>query len=145
MPGSSNNSTDSERSGKVAAAISNGVVKLLRDYTGRGPTKTRTYINGDYLAVVMYDTLTKGERSLVEDGRSELVLAARKAYQQTMRDDLIGLVERLSERKVIAFLSDNHLDPDIAVESFILEQIGADGDRDGDGGVDRLVSADATD
>jgi uncharacterized protein YbcI len=141
MPGSSNNSTDTERSGQVATAISNGVVKLLREYTGRGPTKTRTYINGDYLAVVMYDTLTKGERSLVGDGRSELVLAARKAYQQTMRSDLIALVEQLSERKVVAFLSDNHLDPDIAVESFILER--ADGDGEG-GDVDRLVSADAS-
>jgi uncharacterized protein YbcI len=140
MPGSSNNSTDTEHSGRVAAAISNGVVKLLRDYTGRGPTRTRTYINSDYLAVVMYDTLTKGERSLVEDGRRELVLAARKAYQQTMHGDLVALVEQLTERKVIAFLSDNHLDPDIAVESFILERT-----AESDGGdVDRLISADAT-
>jgi len=89
----------------------------------------------------MYDTLTKGERSLVDDGRRELVLAARKAYQQTMRTDLIALVEQLSERRVVAFLSDNHLDPDIAVESFVLEQAAGEGQGDG---VDPLVSADAT-
>jgi uncharacterized protein YbcI len=140
MPGS-NNSTDTEQSGRIAAAISNGVVKLLRDYTGRGPTKTRTYINSDYIAVVMYDTLTKGERSLVDDGRRELVLSARKAYQQTMRPALIALVEQLAERKVIAFLSDNHLDPDVAVESFILERTAAEGEG---GDVDPLISADAT-
>jgi uncharacterized protein YbcI len=140
MPGS-NSSPETEQSGRVAAAISNGVVKLLRDYTGRGPTKTRTYINTDYIAVVMFDTLTKGERSLVDDGRRELVLAARKAYQQTMRPDLIGLVEQLTERRVVAFLSDNHLDPDVAVESFILERTATEGEG---GDVDRLVSADAT-
>jgi uncharacterized protein YbcI len=89
----------------------------------------------------MHDTLTKGERSLVGDGRSELVLAARKAYQQTMRPDLIRLVEQVTGRKVVAFLSDNHLDPDIAVESFILERSATE-DEGGD--VVPLTSADAT-
>jgi uncharacterized protein YbcI len=140
MTGSSSSSPDTEHSGRVAAAISNGVVKLLRDYTGRGPTKTRTYINSDYIAVVMFDTLTKGERSLVDDGRSELVLSARKAYQQTMHGDLVELVERLTERRVVAFLSDNHLDPDVAVESFILERTAAEDEGD----VVPLTSADAT-
>ncbi len=130
-----------DQSGLVAAAISNGVVKLLRDYTGRGPTKTRTYMNGDYLAVVMFDTLTKGERSLVDDGRSDLVMSSRAAYQQTMRGDLVELIERLTGRSVVAFLSDNHLDPDVAVESFILKRaFAAD---DGHAGA-TLISGDAT-
>ncbi len=102
------------------AAISNAVVRLLAEYTGRGPTKARTYINDDYIAVVLQDTLTKGERSLVRDGRTELVLSTRHAYQQTMREDLVAAVERLTGRTVLAFLSDNHADPDIAVESFVL-------------------------
>jgi len=141
MSGTSSNSIDSEQSGQVASAISNGAVKLLRDYTGRGPTKTRTYINSDYISVVMYDTLTKGERSLVGDGRRELVLASRKAYQETMRPHLIEMVEQLTGRKVVAFLSDNHLDPDIAVEFFVLERLEGDGDgRE----IDPLISADAT-
>ena len=114
--------TQQERppAGSVAAAISNAVVRLLAEYTGRGPTKARTYINDDYIAVVLQDTMTKGERSLVRDGKVELVLSTRKAYQHTMRDDLVAAVERLSGRKVLAFLSDNHADPDIAVESFVL-------------------------
>jgi uncharacterized protein YbcI len=111
--------------GEVAAAISSGVVQLVREYTGRGPTKARTYIKDDLISVVLEDTLTKGERSLVRDGQADLVLAARKAYQGTMRSDLIELVERLSARAVLAFLSDNHLDPDIAVESFVLAPIGS--------------------
>jgi uncharacterized protein YbcI len=92
----------------------------MREYTGRGPTKARTYINDDLIAVVLQDTLTMGERSLVRDGEVELVLASRKAFQRTMSTQMIEAVERFSGRKVFAFLSDNHVDPDVAVETFVL-------------------------
>jgi uncharacterized protein YbcI len=95
-------------------------VRLLAEYTGRGPTRARTYMQDDYIAVVLQDTMTKGEQSLVRDGKVGLVLDTRKAYQNTMRKDLIATVERLTGRTVLAFLSDNHVDPDIAVESFVL-------------------------
>ena len=72
-------------------------------------------------AQALRDTLTKGERSLVADGRAQLVLDMRKAYQQTMRNDLVAGVEEITGRKVIAFFSDNHIDPDMAMESFVLE------------------------
>jgi uncharacterized protein YbcI len=109
--------------GDLTAAISNGVVRLLREYTGRGPTKARTYVKDDLISVVLEDSLTKGERSLVADGKSALVLTARKAYQETMRTDLIALVEQATGRRVRAFLSDNHLEPDIAIESFVMEPV----------------------
>jgi uncharacterized protein YbcI len=105
----------------IAAAISNATVKLMAEYTGRGPTKARTYISDDLVTVVLQDTLTMGERSLVRDGQGELVIATRKAFQRTMASQLIAAVERESGRKVLAFLSDNHIDPDVAVESFVLE------------------------
>ncbi len=70
---------------------------------------------------MLRDTLTKGERSLVADGRSMLVLDLRKACQNTMGDEIVAAVEELTGRKVIAFLSDNHIDPDVAVESFVRE------------------------
>lgn len=105
----------------TSAEISNLVVRLLSLYTGRGPTKARTSIDGDLVTVVLRDTLTKGEHRLVADGRAELVLRMRKAYQQTMREELVGGVEALMGRNVVAFLSDNHIDPDVAVEVFVLE------------------------
>lgn len=107
----------------VAARISNMVVGHMSSYTGRGPTRAWTSIDEDLICVVLRDTLTKGERSLVGDDRAQLVLDMRKAYQSTMGDDLIRGVEAISGRKVIAFLSDNHIDPDIAIESFVLEPI----------------------
>jgi uncharacterized protein YbcI len=106
--------------GSMSAAISNAVVRLLSEYTGRGPTKARTYIDEDLITVVLQDTLTKGERSLLRDGEIALVLANRKAFQNSMAADMIAAVEQLSGRSTTAFLSANHIEPDIAVESFVL-------------------------
>jgi uncharacterized protein YbcI len=108
--------------GEMAAAISRDAVQILREYTGRGPTKARTVINTELVAIVFADTLTKGEAKLVELGKSEHVLQTRREYQGAMKADLVGLVERTVGRQVIAFMSDNHLDPDIAIEAFVMER-----------------------
>jgi uncharacterized protein YbcI len=78
-------------------------------------------MNGDLLVIQFADTLTKGEAKLVDLGESEHVLLTRRQFQRAMRDDLVGLVETASGRTVIAFMSDNHIDPDIAVEVFVLQ------------------------
>lgn len=102
------------------AAISNMVVHLLNQYTGRGPTKARTHIHDDIVTVILRDTLTKAEQVLVANGHRELVLSTRKTFQDTMASELIAAVEAILGRDVLAFLSTNHIDPDIAVETFIL-------------------------
>ncbi len=107
----------------VSAEISRAAVQLVRDYTGRGPTKARTVINGESVAIIFADTLTKGERSLVERGRQDHVLDTRRQYQMVMREELTQLVEEQTGRKVAAMMSDNHIDPDVAVEFFVLEPI----------------------
>jgi uncharacterized protein YbcI len=106
---------------RANAEISDAVVKMLHDYTGRGPTRSRTTINEDSVMVLVGDTLTRGERRLVETGREEQVLSLRHSFQLAMRDDLVAVVERATERKVMAFMSQNHIDPDMAVEVFVLE------------------------
>jgi uncharacterized protein YbcI len=111
---------DPASTGAQSSAISNATVRLLSEYTGRGPTKARTYINGDLVSVVLQDTLTKGERSLVRGGQEDLVISTRRAHQVTMRADLIASVEEITGRSVLAFLSSNHIDPDYAVESFVM-------------------------
>jgi uncharacterized protein YbcI len=110
-----------DHNGSPNAEISRSAVQLLRDFTGRGPTRARTTINTESVMIVLGDTLTKGERRLAESGKAERVLELRHDFQLVMRDDLVGIVERALGRKVIAFMSDNHLDPDLAVEIFILE------------------------
>ena len=71
--------------------------------------------------MVLQDTLTRGERNLVEAGESDAVLGLRRLWQKVMRSSCSRAIEDLTGRKVVGFMSDNHIDPDIAVEVFILE------------------------
>jgi uncharacterized protein YbcI len=106
--------------GKLATAIATVVVQVLRQYTGRGPTKSRTYLHDELISVVLGGTLTQAERALIADGNSDLVLSNRRAFQGVMRADLIAGVEDLTSRTVIALLSDDSLEPDVKLESFVL-------------------------
>jgi uncharacterized protein YbcI len=108
-------------SGQLSASISNAMVRLHRDYLGRGPTKARTSIRDDTVVALMSDMLTKAEHSLVDDGKAEEVLTTRHSLQRTMRADMVSAVENLTGRGVMAFMSTNHIDPDLACEIFILE------------------------
>jgi uncharacterized protein YbcI len=92
------------------------MVRVTRDYTGRGPTKARTYIAEDTVTCVLQDTLTKGEQKLVEQDDIESVRQLRRRYQDLMQDDAVRAVEEIMERRVLGFLSDNMMGPDIAAE-----------------------------
>ncbi len=107
--------------GELSAALANEIVALMADYTGRGSPKSRCYIHENLIVCVLHDSLTKGELSLVNDGKEEAVLAIRRTYQESMRTELIEIVERLTGRRVSAFMSSNHVNPDVAIESFVLE------------------------
>ena len=122
MPGQE---VEDAATGPRGAAISNFVVRVVSEYTGRGPTRARTYLSDNLVCVVLEDTLTKGERSLVRDGLADQVLDMRKSFQKTMRSELVRGIEEITGRRVIAFMSDNHMDPDIAMEAFILAPDGA--------------------
>lgn len=113
----------------VNSEISTGLVQLLRNYTGRGPTKSRTYINDNLVTCVLQDTLTQGERVLAERQGHERILDYRKAFQIAMRRDAETLVEQATGRRVIAFLSDNHIEPDVAVTAFLLEDLPKNGEQ----------------
>ena len=105
----------------VNSQICDAAVRLLREYTGRGPTKARATVNDDSVMIVLGDTLTRGERQLAATGKAERVLQLRHDFQMVMRDELVEIVEKATGRKVIAFMSQNHIDPDLAVEIFILQ------------------------
>jgi hypothetical protein len=79
--------------GATTAAISNLMVGLLSRYTGRGLTKARTYFNDDLVTIVLGETLTKAEHTLVDNDHSDVVLATRKTFQ-----DVIDRARRASSR-----------------------------------------------
>ena len=103
--------------------INNGAVRVVREYTGRGPTKARSVIDENSVTILLADTLTPGERRLAESGKADTVLKTRHDFQLVMRDELVKVVEDALDRKVIAFMSDNHIDPDYAVEVFVLDPV----------------------
>ena len=107
--------------GKLAAAISNAIVGLHRDHYGRGATRTRTVMGSDYVIVFLEDVYTPVEKTLIESGRFDAVKGMRSAFQDSMREKFSEAVEQLVGRKVIGFLSQVHVDPDLSVETFILE------------------------
>jgi uncharacterized protein YbcI len=129
MPGTS--SADPARGdpvsgGRLAAAISTAVVHVVAEYTGRGPTKARTTIDGTTIVVILQESMTRAERSLAKDGKGNEVLDLRRSFQETMRPELVAIVEGLTSGTVTAFMSANHLDPDVAAEVFLMDSaIGA--------------------
>ena len=116
--------SDSEKhDGELAAAISNTVVRALARTTGRGPTKAKTTIGDNGVFVVLQDSLTRGEQTLADAGEGVAVLDLRRRWQRVMEADVSRELEELTGRKVIGFMSDNHIDPDLAVEVFVLEPL----------------------
>jgi uncharacterized protein YbcI len=107
--------------GALYAAISNAIVGMLRDYTGRGPTRARTTIRDNVVLVMLEQTLTKGEQSLVVKGRAEKVMEIRHEFQEAMREESSAKVSELTGRNVIAMLSANHIDPDLGAEIYVLD------------------------
>jgi uncharacterized protein YbcI len=107
--------------GNAAAAISNAIAGLHRTHYGRGPTRTRTVMSSDYVICFLEEVYTPVERTLIDAGRFDTVRATRNAFQDTMREAFSDAVEVAVGRKVIGFLSQVHVNPDLSIETFILE------------------------
>ena len=118
---SPHNGERARRNPSPSARISTGTVQLFRRYTGRGPTQASTRIDGDLAMVVLRNTLTPAERELVAVGHEADVLSMRSAAQQAMRNELVALVEEELGRKVEGFSSHNSVEPDLAIEVFVLD------------------------
>ena len=111
--------------GEQLAAATNGIVKLFRDYYGRGPTKAKSYLlDESYVVCVLHETMTTVERTLVDAGRGEMVRSTRLAFQEAMADSFMGVVEEAMGRRVASYHSQLTLSPDVGFEFFVLEAPG---------------------
>jgi len=108
-------------SGQVLLGISNAIVRLYREHFGRGPTGAKTYALDDVIVCVLRDGLTTVEKTLFEQGRADAVREMRSAFQDAVAERFTGAVEELTKLRVVAFMSQAHVDPDLAVEIFFLE------------------------
>ena len=113
--------TEERTPGSLSAAISNHIVRLFAEYTGRGPTKARTTIRENVVVCITEDNMTKAERRLTQEGEAQLVVTIRRRFHSTMRDDLVSGIELLTGRTVVSFLSDHDDATDTAAEVFVLD------------------------
>jgi len=106
--------------GDVLTAISDGMVALLKEFYGRGPTRAKSYYEDDLVVCVLRGGFTRVERTLLEGGRGTAVVQQRMEFQELMRERFEMVIERATGRPVIGFMSGNQQHPDMMCEVFIL-------------------------
>jgi uncharacterized protein YbcI len=96
--------------GKLLAEITNRIVAFIREHYGRGPIKAKTYVL-DNIVCVLTDGFTAIERTMMEGGEPDRVLEMRRDFQRMMKERYTAMIQELTGRKVLAFLSQAHVDP----------------------------------
>jgi uncharacterized protein YbcI len=109
-----------QRSGQMLSEISNAMVAAHREHFGRGPGAARTVSADSVLVCVLTDIYTRVEKTLIEAGQADDVREARRLHHLALEDEYRGRVEGISGRVVDAFLPVTHVDPDVAVATFLL-------------------------
>jgi uncharacterized protein YbcI len=112
--------TSTASRGQLAAAISNAIVGIHSKHYGKGPTKAKTYMTDDIIVTVLEDVFTTVERTLVDQGKGDLVQEMRNTFQYTMRDQFTQAIREITGRDPRAFLSQIDWEADTAVEVFVL-------------------------
>jgi uncharacterized protein YbcI len=106
--------------GDVLTAISDGLVALLKEFYGRGPTRAKSYYEDDLVVCLLRGGFTRVEQTLLEGGRGSSVIQQRMEFQELMRQRFEAVIESATGRHVIGFMSGNQQHPDMMCEVFIL-------------------------
>jgi uncharacterized protein YbcI len=109
-------------SGETLSQITSSIVGLYREHFGRGPTAAKTYALDDMIVCVLRNGLTVIEKTLFNGGKADTVRTMRAAFQDAVADRFTGSIEELTGSKVTAFMSQAHVDPDLAIEVFFLDR-----------------------
>jgi uncharacterized protein YbcI len=96
------------------------MVALLKEFYGRGPTRTKSYFQDDLVVCVLRGGFSRVEQTLLEGGRGRAVTQQRMEFQELMRERFYAVIERATGRQVIGFMSGNQQQPDMMCEVFIL-------------------------
>jgi uncharacterized protein YbcI len=109
--------------GHLLSAISNSIVRILRERYGRGPMKAKTYVLDDIIVVVLRaGGFTAAEQTMIDSGEPHRVIEMREDFQRVMAKDYKDTIERLTDRKVLAFLSNAYVEPELTVEMFFVDR-----------------------
>jgi uncharacterized protein YbcI len=112
--------TTSQTHGETLTAISDGMVALLKEFYGRGPTRAKSYYEDDLVVCLLRGGFTRVEQTLLAGGRGTSVIQQRMEFQELMRERFEAVIENATGRRVIGFMSGNQQHPDMMCEVFIL-------------------------
>jgi len=112
----------STQGGGLLSRISNEMVAAQKQFFGKGPTQAKSYMVDDLLFIVMRGGFTTAEQTMLEFGQADLVRQFRQIFQNEMGDRLIGIIEKLTERKVLTYQSQVLFGPNIALEVFVFDR-----------------------
>jgi uncharacterized protein YbcI len=107
--------------GDELTAISDGLVALLKEFYGRGPTQAKSYYQDDLVVCILRGGYTQVEQTLRDGGRGTAVIEQRMQFQELMRERFEAVIETATGRHVIGFMSGNQQDPDLMCEVFVLD------------------------
>ncbi len=113
---------DSPARGALVSQLSREIVQLHARLYGRGPTKARSYLHGDYAVCILEEVFTTAERTLITAGSGDHVSDTRKKFQEAVKDEFIDVVERITKRTVRVFLSQVDVEANLALEFFIFAE-----------------------
>jgi uncharacterized protein YbcI len=106
--------------GDVLTAISDGLVGLLKEFYGHGPTRAKSYYQDDLVVCLLRGGFSRVEQTLLAGGRGQAVIQQRMEFQEVMRERFTDVIEEATDRRVIGFMSGNQQHPDLMCEVFIL-------------------------
>jgi uncharacterized protein YbcI len=107
--------------GEFNAAVTSALVGIHNEHLGRGPKTASTFHQGNVVVTLMHEVMTPAEKTLAATGNAAAVTAMRHLFQDTMQTEFNAAIERLTGCKVLAFISGNHVEPDMAAELFVLD------------------------
>jgi uncharacterized protein YbcI len=112
---------------ELLTAVTDAMIALHERYHHREPVTAKSLmLGGDLIACVMGGIYTDVEKTLIELQHTTIVQETRSVFQEAMKQRFITEVERLSGRKVMAFISNHHVGPDIEIELFMLSPAGGE-------------------
>jgi uncharacterized protein YbcI len=106
--------------GDVLTAISDGLVALLKDFYGRGPTRAKSYFEDDLVVCVLRGGFSRVEQTPLDGGRGAAVINQRMEFQEVMRQRFEAVIEDATGQRVIGFMSGNQQEPNMMCEVFVL-------------------------
>lgn len=108
--------------GQLLVTLCNGVVGLLREFAGRGPSMCKAHWGGpDLIVVLLRGGFTTAEQTLYEAGQGMAVRDSQHALSDVLEAKMTELVQNTTHRKVQAFMSASHQAPDLRALLFVLE------------------------